>query len=278
VTAIQRANNFVYVTDVHEGPLVDWVLISGLTQEEAALIQPGYQPPPFEGTIAQLMAGGSLSRNGLRYENFFLAGGVPLVPGVPFIPTNAVERDHVGVATFTGPWDPPDFGGRIEPQFDDWLFLGSFQAGGLGAPMPNQPWIIIYNFDVIAEQLGTYLTAASLHTNPNFTFNYVQGPGAAISVNSKVHPRGMPSGPTLADLHLQTTGEFGGFLFGEDEEAFAPQQALTVRTIVEMTGPAEFTGMIHSFELVPEPAALALSGFGGLALIRRRQRSITRSA
>ena len=54
VLAIAKANNLVRVMDVHDGPLVDWVLHSGLLQEEAALIQPSYDwvdrpvPPPPE--------------------------------------------------------------------------------------------------------------------------------------------------------------------------------------------------------------------------------------
>ncbi len=42
VKAISAADNYIYVEDVREGPLVDWVLFSGLLIEEAALIQPGY--------------------------------------------------------------------------------------------------------------------------------------------------------------------------------------------------------------------------------------------
>ena len=44
-----KADNHVRVPDVKEGPLVDWVLQSGLTQEECARIQPTYgfrKPPP----------------------------------------------------------------------------------------------------------------------------------------------------------------------------------------------------------------------------------------
>ena len=44
VEEIARHNNHVYVPDVHDGPLMQWVLQSGLTQEEAALIQPAYAP------------------------------------------------------------------------------------------------------------------------------------------------------------------------------------------------------------------------------------------
>lgn len=44
VSAIARANNHVRVMDVTNGPLVEWILASGLTQEECALIQPTYDP------------------------------------------------------------------------------------------------------------------------------------------------------------------------------------------------------------------------------------------
>ena len=45
VMDIARHDVLVYVPDVKDGPLVQWVLHSGLTQEEAALIQPAYGPP-----------------------------------------------------------------------------------------------------------------------------------------------------------------------------------------------------------------------------------------
>lgn len=42
VEAISGTNNLVYVTDVANGPVVEWVLESGLLLEEAALVQPAY--------------------------------------------------------------------------------------------------------------------------------------------------------------------------------------------------------------------------------------------
>lgn len=42
VATIQRENNHIRVTEVTSGPLISWLLNSGLIQEEAALIQPGY--------------------------------------------------------------------------------------------------------------------------------------------------------------------------------------------------------------------------------------------
>jgi len=39
---VAAADNHVKVADLKEGPLVDWILTSGLIQEEAAQIQPSY--------------------------------------------------------------------------------------------------------------------------------------------------------------------------------------------------------------------------------------------
>lgn len=46
VKKVVEMNNHVKVMDVKDGPLVDWILSSGLTQEECARIQPNYRPRP----------------------------------------------------------------------------------------------------------------------------------------------------------------------------------------------------------------------------------------
>ncbi len=46
VSQLAAENNLVYIKDVHEGPLLDWLKESGLTKEEAARIQPAYHAPP----------------------------------------------------------------------------------------------------------------------------------------------------------------------------------------------------------------------------------------
>ncbi|MBX3159904.1 MAG: twin-arginine translocation signal domain-containing protein [Deltaproteobacteria bacterium] len=40
---IARTNNNVYVEELGDGPALDWILFSGLTREECALIQPSYR-------------------------------------------------------------------------------------------------------------------------------------------------------------------------------------------------------------------------------------------
>lgn len=61
VGGIAAENNHVRVMDVSSGPLVDWVLESGLLQEEAARIQPSYdferpyrpRPTPVDPAIVE---------------------------------------------------------------------------------------------------------------------------------------------------------------------------------------------------------------------------------
>ncbi len=42
VDQLAEANNLVYIDDVKEGPLIEWLRMSGLGQDEAAEIQPTY--------------------------------------------------------------------------------------------------------------------------------------------------------------------------------------------------------------------------------------------
>ncbi len=46
VRSIASSNNNVYVDEVENGPLIRWIETSGLTQQEAALIQPSYNFKP----------------------------------------------------------------------------------------------------------------------------------------------------------------------------------------------------------------------------------------
>ena len=55
VTSIVKANNLVRILDVNKGSLIDWVRSSGLTQEEAAMIQPFY-PINLDATFEDLLS------------------------------------------------------------------------------------------------------------------------------------------------------------------------------------------------------------------------------
>jgi hypothetical protein len=122
VELIKMSNLFVYATDVDSGLLVDWVLQSGLTQGEAALIQPVYAPPLAEMPLSALSTPGSgftapatfyngvqerTIPNGLRFENFRYRTleNITSTPGpyrIEFPPGNYVFFD----GGHKGTWQP----------------------------------------------------------------------------------------------------------------------------------------------------------------------------
>jgi hypothetical protein len=44
VAHVAKDNNFIRLADVHDGPLMDWILTSGLTQDEIVAIQRPFRP------------------------------------------------------------------------------------------------------------------------------------------------------------------------------------------------------------------------------------------
>jgi hypothetical protein len=57
VNLLARQNNLVYIDDVKDGPLISWLQRYGLSKQEAARIQPTYEPSyyPELGTIALII-------------------------------------------------------------------------------------------------------------------------------------------------------------------------------------------------------------------------------
>ena len=81
VSSISHTNNFVYVPDVSRGPINEWILDSGLTIEEAALIQPAYDwmlyPPALpDDALRPLANDWSTVVGDLRFSNFKLFNAV----------------------------------------------------------------------------------------------------------------------------------------------------------------------------------------------------------
>ena len=52
VAQASRENNFVRVAELDSGPLHDWMLTSGLTREEIAVIQAPYAPMPIDREVS----------------------------------------------------------------------------------------------------------------------------------------------------------------------------------------------------------------------------------
>ena len=98
VANIQHEHNLVHVPDVAAGPVVAWTLTSGLTIEEAALIQPAYGPilPPIPDDAFEVEDDtASFVFGKLRYSNFrtYSASDGGIVPevNIPVVPDICTE-------------------------------------------------------------------------------------------------------------------------------------------------------------------------------------------
>ncbi|HEX6962855.1 MAG TPA: hypothetical protein VF175_13380, partial [Lacipirellula sp.] len=282
VAAIQAENNLVYVTDVTGGPVAAWVAGSGLTQEEAALIQPAYPLDPafFDTTVGELN-GGSISRNGVRYENFLVAGDSDterypsrLPPEILLILIRG-ESSHdfelesqAKLSAKTGFSFGP---GEIDPQYHDWLLL---QVPVIQASH-GEIGFLRYTYDVIAEKPGTMISGASLYDPFGYLFNRLDNPlgGASLLIETQIREYGAPPGsPAIAEMKLASEGDW--MLFGEDDQRFSPREKVTVQTSALLINGAQLEGLIHSFHVIPEPSAAALGMIGliGTAFRTRRPR------
>jgi hypothetical protein len=284
VAAIERANNFVYVTDVRDGSLVDWVLVSGLTQEEAALIQPSYYADFARARLLEdVTEGSSITKNGLRFDNFhFIAAELSDPDSFPdVIPPNQVPLDHYGATVQQGVYRL--VGDVIDPAFNDWLFFGArldeyddiYSIG----PFFTQPatWGVLVSYDVTPVDPQHRLVAASLGTfrpNANSVWNDETRSGR-LEIDVSIYASGTTPSTPLAALAFDAFPPTSARLTGEDSASFGPQQKITVVTTVKLTGAAMFNSIVHSFQVVPEPASAGLAGWACAVAVGLRRRSLS---
>jgi hypothetical protein len=282
VAAIQRANNLVYVPDVHAGPLVDWVLISGLTQEEAAFIQPAYYPNILlEKRLDALTQGGSFTENGLTFDNFkFLAGELTAPESFPeVLPPNEADLTRFGAGVRQGSFAD---GGRplFTPTFNDWIFLGVHDYGDVAAlDRFEETWGILFSFDVTPINPAHRIAGAAIDIPVGWSWNYAhdllpphpyQRPGH-IDITSRIYPRGaseqaelnISGGPYMVGSGLRVNGR--------DSESFSPQQGITVVGAIRLEGWSDFGSLFQSFHVVPEPASGFIACLAIGLVIRRRR-------
>jgi hypothetical protein len=105
-------------------------------------------------------------------------------------------------------------------------------------------------------------------SQPNFIYSIMhQG---TIDAITSIRP--LTNFASLGELQGHGEANFGsGWLYGNDQVSFAPQAGVQVDTLVHLTGAGVFSGLVHSFQVIPEPggtvawlALAALVGFRGI--------------
>ncbi|MCH7681271.1 hypothetical protein IID10_18230, partial [candidate division KSB1 bacterium] len=110
---------------------------------------PIYVPPNSQAYLSDLLDfGASLTRNGLRLDNFSFHA--------PENEGDLPNPDDIGVSLHDGPYydvvgfpnAPTMVGVPYAPTEDKWLFLGGSSLGGLGRPLRGQPITFSFGYDV----------------------------------------------------------------------------------------------------------------------------------
>jgi hypothetical protein len=299
VAVIQRTNNLVYVPEAKRSPVGSWVLTSGLTLEEAALIQPGYTfITPY---LTSDYEPGELSflQGGLKYENFHIDvqnfsstgpvtfhQGVDICDGCTFTPVGtAVPRTGVGFSAGTDLLHGV-FIDTFDPIGNRWIVIGGatdFYGNGnrllrgysLGVPIQR----IQLSFDVSTFGTNTYLTQIAEHSYPTYS-----GFGPVFSQNNQeqyemttraLAPGGLPLATTNFDeTPLAPPGQPNFTTKSAASNLLTQANKITVSSTIWLYNGATVDSVVFGFQVVPEPstAVCSLLGLGliGLCVTRRR--------
>ncbi len=294
VDTIARENNSVFVPDLTDGPVLAWIAGSGLTREEAALIQPAYSPPDADQTLDQLLEpGASFTKGGVRYENFeFTRVGIDrscIVCGYPHLADpRLAANEEIGVAFRQGEYYAED-GFTYTPDFNDWIFLGTESASKPIGQLPSLDPIdylqVSFAFDVLAVDPGMGFGSARLISDLQFMGNQaepVDALFASLMLNSTLENNDVLLSRLVIGDDLYELFQYSelGFLHGSEAAQFDPVKRLHIELDAYMLPESVFRSFLYEFDLVviPEPTPISLLALGlvGLTAIRiHRKRTRT---
>jgi hypothetical protein len=290
VAIIQAAKNLVYVPESSNTAVARWIQLSGLTLEEAALIQPGY-PIAVNELMSQYGPGGSaLIQNGLRYENFELAGSNFTNPpaadpsacrtdpnsclGTPAIGGNLPDPAEIGLRVGTGTYLNGDTGNYLDPVGTHWIGIGGVFAGfvpGLigGQAAQGNAQRIILQFDVSAVSPEMRINQLTQHSDP------LEG-GLSTFLLGPPGPNDPPANYVMVTRALDNLSEIAKTTLDRDTAIviepsisggeqistmnFDPRPGLTVETSLFLINGVTADSYAIDFNLIqiPEPATLSL--------------------
>ena len=278
VAQIVNTNNLVRILSVDGGGLVRWIRTSGLTQEEAAMIQPTYMIPgvtPFRTLMdpsAELQSNGfTLSDVSVRCAEFdatlptsfattpnaieaiFDQGLVELGENKVFLASSFFE---LGVLFGE---DSNSGGGFLSPpsNLDSWLYFGSNDASfgslvfGPNANDSHNVEIIEIDYQIRSE-IGSSISMVGLSSvlESSRVGNDEQN---AMFLLSKIYRGG--SNELLGELQLLAPGEDRGFGVGSETTSLS-EDFLRIKTYGLVAGNGSVNNIFNEFEVTAVPELL----------------------
>ncbi len=218
VAEIARTNDLVYVPDAANTSVASWILTSGLTFEEAALIQPGY-PFVVDFLVADYAPGGSiLVRGDLQYSNLeiqtsnykydtasanFICNFIPDVCATPesLFQFNLLSPDlggtipdatNIGMTAGKGNYISVYPNAPLVPIGNNWIIIGGdyysdqvfTEAVIDGLADANKAQQIVISFDVSTLNPDTVINQLSQHQSSSKQGAYLSGSGFPVPADS----------------------------------------------------------------------------------------------
>jgi len=314
VSQIVQENNLVRIRNVHGGNVVQWIRSSGLTKEEAAMIQPGY-PIPLDATFSQLPNSVPVvQRNGFTLSDFSATNAVfdaTLPLGFQNDPTSIDPIFQQGITavgnsqTFSRPsfagsdnhgvlfgnagdqLGMYSFSGNGPSNLDSWLYVGSdtgfsptaFVGDNLLLTGSPNAEIVEINYKVRSD-LGNFSRVAFTLRGAGSSLDTDLSQDAAIAVLSQIYSG---SSNQLLGEALFFGGRLGGgsasFNFNNESQTLSVNEDfLQFKTTALVVGSGAVSSFFNEFEVsaVPEPTGGAVVAFLlGTVVVCRRKRGLS---
>ena len=309
VERIAALRNLRLVHDMGDAALNQWVHSAGLTLDEAAMIQPGYPPPPIEITLEQMQTtmptytkvGYTVSNLSILSASYFAGSfadpteiGIngfdnpdndPFVYEVqPYQPAAEVGL-HMGSMVYDSPYGAvADWNPVLNA---DWLLIGNeadfSDRVGLGQPRGSFHDSIMFKVDFDIESHDGPFEEFGLTSRALMNFNGVESDSGALwpelRILSRVYDE---SNNLLGEVDLQETVNVDYYPFDmglDDHDTInVSGQRLHITTYAMARSDAtnhafKITSFFHEFRSVPEPAgATVMLSLVGLVLAMWRRK------
>ena len=283
ISQIVRENNLVRIRDVHGGNMVQWIRSSGLTQEEAAMIQPGY-PLELDASFDELTSTVPiLQGNGFTLSDFTATNATfnaSLPVGFENNPNLVDPIFQLGIAELvnSGTFSRPssfgvafrEAGGRIETtngggisgpsNLDNYLYVGIDEqlvgfGNGLVSVLPADQYPGLPNAEIveidyrIRSELGNFSQVA--FTLQDFVNLSGLQEEAAVAILAQIYSG--DSNQLLGEARFSAgspIGDTGPFDFNSDTETFSlNEDFIRIKTTALDVGNGEIYSFFNEFEV-----------------------------
>ena len=270
VDSIAQSDNLVYVPDATRGAVAAWVLTSGLTLEEAALVQPGYAWPAGQFDASAFEPGESaIEKDGLRYSNFKLQAQNYIEP-FHFTVDTGTKPTLAGLGLSAGKGTYTSSGGfpQHAPIGTHWIAIGG-STSSVQSPLHSlnasadygAGQMVVVSFDVAAidasQRINGIAESSYWYWQGFQDPSFASDPPAGALYYLKTTAR--DGATSLASLNIDQLTPGSGYVRKSDTRSFAATQQMSVEARLWLQQGVRMDTYVLDFNVVnvPEP----VSGF-----------------